>query len=373
MSVLEKSYNPVSISTVTQSPAAGAVYDNNSVILTATLSSAASSGEYVYLRWSTNVSFTTSNLVQMNATGTTASALISCQSSGATIYYYVYSSNRTSAAIFADEPTYGQSAHDLSTLNLNNNGGPNYQYTVNAATGSFCGIYSLPSSCYPTVSSFVSALNSGSVSCAVTCYIAAAHSEIAPAGGINLTQTGTSSNPISFIKNGKGANPVIYAQTGTVVLSGSSTSADGIFSLNGSDYITIDGIDLFDNNTSGAARMEYGGYALFKSSAPDGCQNNTIKNCAITLKATNISTGPSQFEDGSRGIFAGNITRTAMNSALTITTASGRNDNNIFAGNVIKNVHHGIVVRGYWDIVSPYTYYDQNNKIGQPGAGKYFR
>jgi hypothetical protein len=135
MSVLEKSYNPVSISTVTQSPAAGAVYDNNSVILTATLSSAASSGEYVYLRWSTNVSFTTSNLVQMNATGTTASALISCQSSGATIYYYVYSSNRTSAAIFADEPTYGQSAHDLSTLNLNNNGGPNYQYTVNPAPG----------------------------------------------------------------------------------------------------------------------------------------------------------------------------------------------------------------------------------------------
>ncbi|MBK7443216.1 MAG: hypothetical protein IPI65_17415 [Bacteroidetes bacterium] len=49
-----------------------------------------------------------------------------------------------------------------------------------------------------------------------------------------------------------------------MTLNGISTVADGVFSLNGSDYITIDGIDIVDNNVSGPATMEYG-YALYKN------------------------------------------------------------------------------------------------------------
>lgn len=366
MGVLQTSFNPVTITSVTQSPLAASVYPENSVYVTVTTSATPSAGEYIYVRYSTSLSFTSSTLLPVTISGTTGTVEIPCQAVGTTIYYYAYSSNRTSAVILADVVTNGQVAHDMSTLNLNNNGGPNYTYTVAPSIG-FCGNYYVPSACYPTIASFVTALNAGTVSCAVICNVAAGHTETAPAGGINLTQTGTSANTITFQKSGAGANPVINAQVGTITMNTSSTVVDGIFSLNGSDYITIDGIDLVDNNVTTSSRMEYG-YALFKNSTTDGCQNNTIKNCNITLKSANISTGPGQFEDGSRGIFAGNVTRTAINASLMVTSASGRNDNNTYIGNTIKNVHAGIILRGYIDS-SPFTFYDQNNIIGQSGAG----
>ncbi len=367
MGVMETSFNPVAITSVTQSPGAAAVYPENSVYVTVTTAAPPSAGEYVYVRYSTVFNFTSSTLLPVTITGTTGTVEIPCQLAGTTIYYYAYTSNRTSAQILADVGTYGQMSHDMSTLSINNNGGPNYSYTVLTSVG-FCGNYYVPSACYPTIASFVTALNAGTVFCPVICNVAAGHTETAPAGGINLTQTGTAINTITFMKSGTGANPIIYAQTGTVTMTGASTTVDGIFSLNGSDYVTIDGIDLTDNNASAPGTMEYG-YALFKNSNTDGCQHNTIKNCAITLKASNVSTGPSQFEDGSKGIFSGNITRTALTSTLVISTTTGRNDNNVYASNTIKNVHHGIVIRGYYDLVSPYTYYDQNNEIGQAGAG----
>jgi len=61
-----------------------------------------------------------------------------------------------------------------------------------------------------------------------------------------------------------------------------------IFALNGSDYVTIDGIDLAENsaNNTPAKFMEYG-YGLFKASPTDGCQYNTIKNSTITLNRNN--------------------------------------------------------------------------------------
>ncbi|MEZ5013143.1 MAG: hypothetical protein R2794_02525 [Chitinophagales bacterium] len=49
------------------------------------------------------------------------------------------------------------------------------------------------------------------------------------AGGVNLTQTDAASNTITFIKEGAGANPVIYAPTGTVSITAASTVADGVF------------------------------------------------------------------------------------------------------------------------------------------------
>lgn len=365
MGVLETNFAPCDITTVTQTPVT--VYDNNSVLITVETATAPSSGENIYLRWSTTLSFLTSTLTQVTMSGTTGTAIIPCQASGTTVYYYVYSSNRTSAAILADVGVNGQVAHDMSTLVLNNNGGPNYQYTVGTAT-SACGVYSVPSTCFPTVSSFVNYLNGTSVSCSVVCYVDAGHTETAPAGGINLTQTGTAANTISFMKYGSGANPVIYAQTGTVSMTGSSTTIDGIFSLNGSDYITIDGIDLQDNNASAPGTMEYG-YALFKASDIDGCQYNTIRNCSITLNRTNSATGPGNFGNGCRGIFAGNLTRSALTTSLTISTTTGRNDYNKFSANTVRNVFSGIIVRGYNDVVAPYTYFDQYNTVGDSGEG----
>lgn len=368
MGVLETTFNPVSITSVTQTPPAGAVYPENSVYVTVTTSAAPAAGEYVYVRYSTAINFSSSTLLPVTMVGTTGTVEIPCNAASTTIYYYAFTSNRTSAVFATDVATYGQVVYDMNTLSINNNGGPNYSYTVLPSVG-FCGSYYVPSTCYPTINSFVTALNAGTVSCSVTCYVAAGHTETAPAGGITLTQTGTAGSTITFIKNGAGANPVIYAPVGTVSVTAASTVLDGIFSLNGSDYITIDGIDLQDNNTTGATMMEYG-YALFKASATNGCQNNIIRNCAITLNNSNFWTGsPVNLEFGSTGILMRNSTRTAITSLLSISSAAGRSDNNAFYSNTITNVMLGIVAAGFNDGTSPYSYYDQNNQFGISGAG----
>ncbi len=367
MGVLQTTYNPVAISSVVQSPGIAAVYPENSVFVTITTSAAPSIGEYVYLRYSNSINFATSTLLTVAMVGTTGTAEIPCQPVGTTIYYYVYSSNKTSAAILAEVGAFGQVAHDMNTLSINNNGGPNYIYTVLPSIG-FCGNYYVPSVCYPTIASFVSALNAGVVSCAVTCNVAAGHTETAPVGGINLTKTGTAANTITFIKNGVGANPIIYAPVGTVSLTAGITKADGIFTLNGSDYITLDGIDLRDNNVAAPGTMEFG-YGIFKNSGTDGCQNNIIRNCTITLKNSNYNTGPTNFENGSVGIIMRNTTRTALTTFLGVSAVSGRSDNNSFYGNTITNCYNGIVIAGYNYAISPYTYFDQNNKIGITGSG----
>ena len=368
MGVLETPYNPVAITSVVQSPGIGAVYPENSVYVTVTLSGTLSASEYVYLRYSTTVNFASSTFLSVPITGTTGTIEIPCQVAGTIIYYYAYTSNKTFATITTEVGTYGQVVHDMNTLSINNNGGPNYIYTVLPSVG-FCGNYYVPSLCYPTIASFVTALNAGTVSCAVICNVAAGHTETAPVGGINLTQTGTAANTITFIKNGAGANPIIYAQTGTVNFTSGIPIADGIFSLNGSDYIIIDAIDLTDNNVAAPTTMEYG-YALFKISGTNGCNNNVIRNCKITLKNNNYnSASPTNYEFGSVGIIGRNATRTAVSTLLVVTSAAGRNDNNSIYSNNIQNAFNGIVFAGYNDLVSPYTYYDQNNSIGLTGLG----
>ncbi|HKR06693.1 MAG TPA: GEVED domain-containing protein, partial [Bacteroidia bacterium] len=223
---------------------------------------------------------------------------------------------------------------------------------------------------YANIAAAVTDLNSQGVGAGgVVFNVAAGNSETAPVGGINLTATGTSSNTIVFQKSGAGANPLIISPVGTISLLTTSTVVDGIFSFNGSDYVTMDGIDLQDNNVSGAAMMEYG-YGFFKASASDGCQNNTIMNCVITLnKANNVAGTTTFFQDGCKGIYLGNVTRTAMTTDLVVSTVGGRSNGNTIVTNTIQNVFEGIYMRGYGDGVSPYSNIDQNNSIGGNSAG----
>ena len=135
MGVLETSYNPVSITSVVQTPGIGAVYPENSVYVTVTTSASLNPGEYIYLRYSTTVNFASSTLLTIAMTGTTGTVEIPCQAAGTTIYYYAYTSNKTSAAILTEVGTYGEVVHDMNTLSINNNGGPNYIYTVLPSIG----------------------------------------------------------------------------------------------------------------------------------------------------------------------------------------------------------------------------------------------
>lgn len=123
VSILETSYNPRTITggTVTQSPITTAVYAEKSVTVSATLSNTLQSGEYAYIRYSTD-NWATSQLVSMSlASGTIYSGTIPGQNAAITVRYYVLTSNSNSFAA-ADA--------DYFTLAIDNNSGSNYSYVV---------------------------------------------------------------------------------------------------------------------------------------------------------------------------------------------------------------------------------------------------
>lgn len=179
-----------------------------------------------------------------------------------------------------------------------------------SAYAQLSGTYTIPGT-YTSVASIVNDLNVQGISGPVTINISAGYTEtVTTVGGIRLTATGTSANPIVFQKSGVGANPKLIAgYTGTATPA--SSTQDGIFTIVGGDYITIDGIDLQDNNTSNPATMEYG-YGFLKQSATNGCQNNIIKNCVITLNNINNALGSGPSLEGSKGIAFYNATPTAI-------------------------------------------------------------
>ena len=222
------------------------------------------------------------------------------------------------------------------------------------------GILNVPAS-YTSIASVISAINQQGISGSLTINIAANYTETAPLGGYSLTVTGSATSPVTFKKNGPGANPLISAYSGGSGTPG-SMNQDGIWRLIGCDYITFDGIDLRDPNTANPATMEFG-YGFFKANANDGCQNNTIKNCVITLNKINNAGGTGPAVDGSRGIDVVNAASTVHNAAVSVNSFSGSNSNNKFYSNKIQNCNIGISLIGFADS-SPFSFADTGNDVG---------
>lgn len=230
--------------------------------------------------------------------------------------------------------------------------------TTNLAIGQVSGIKTIPGD-YATIAAAVADLNTNGIGAGgVTINIAAGHVE-SLASTIVLTATGTSGNEIIFQKSGTGANPILMAYAGTNLAN--AATQDGMFALDGADFVTIDGIDLSDTNTVALAMMEYG-YGLFKASATNGCQNVTIKNCTITLNRNNFASGAGARVEGSVGIASLSSTRIAT-AAVSVTAATGTNSNNKFYSNTIQNCNYGIFVVGF-AASTPFTNGDTNNDIG---------
>ncbi len=331
MSLLETNFNPTVLSTVSFTTPANT---NNGSQVTVTAATAPAVGEYVYVRYSFD-SYVTSTLVQVSFSGTTGTAFIPCRGSAGSVSFYVYSSNKTAAQINTDVTGNGQTAHDMATLNLNNNAGANFSYTQ--GTGSaFAGVYNVPSSCYATIASFVTALNAATITGPVTCVVADGYSETAPTGGYSITANGTSANTIIFQRsNSGGAKPIITAPLWTA---GGTT--DGIFKIIGGDYITIDGFTIQENASNtvtavGATNtMTEMAIGLFLTTATNGAQNNTIKNNTITLNSIYAN---------SVAIFSSSAS-SSTNTALAASATTGTNSSNKIYGNTISNVAYGVYV-----------------------------
>ena len=172
-----------------------------------------------------------------------------------------------------------------------------------------------------------------------------------PALGNATLNLAASTRTIVFQKNGVGANPRIIAYTGGTGTPGTAIP-DGIFTIAGTDNITIDAIDLEENpsNAANPSTMEYG-YGLFKLAAGDGVQNATIRNCVITLNRVNNVAGVGPMPEGSVGILQVNSTPITATTALTPTNGgtvntNGSNSNNKFYTNTIQNCNTGIALSG---------------------------
>lgn len=186
-------------------------------------------------------------------------------------------------------------------------------------------------------------------------YVENLTSKLPALGNGGLLNATVAARSLTFQKNGAGANPRIIAYTGGVATPASAVP-DGIFTIAGTDNVTIDGIDLSENaaNTGGAL-MEYG-YGLFKFAAGDGVQNATIKNCVITLDKANNTVGTAPMPDGSTGVLLINATPTAATTALVPTNGgtvntNGSNSSNKFYSNTIQNCNTGISMSGYAAVV----------------------
>lgn len=192
----------------------------------------------------------------------------------------------------------------------------------------------------------------------------AGESETAPPDGFTLGSATlnpnlNSTNSITITK-AVGAATTLNAGVG--VSTPISATPDGIFKLVGTDFVTIDGLTLFDGNVANPATMEFG-IALFKLSLSDGAQNNTVRNCSITLNRINNASGTAPMVEGAVGILIINSAPGAAITGLVPTGFAGSNSLNKIYTNNIQNVNYGVVLSGY-AAPAPYNLGDTLNDIG---------
>ncbi len=219
---------------------------------------------------------------------------------------------------------------------FDSNSGNNFIATFDYTGTTLCGAYTINpagsgASNFTSFTAAFTAVNALTqpVGCALTFNVAAGstYTENPPI----LTATGTSGNAITFQKSGAGANPKINAVTNS-----GTTTSDGIIKLSGSDYVTFDGIDVSDANSSAgttAQQQEYG-YVLYRASDINGAQNNEIKNCVVTLASRTNANGI--------GIWGAQSTSAAPGTGVTTTSTAGANSNNKINGNTVSSAYVGI-------------------------------
>jgi len=226
------------------------------------------------------------------------------------------------------------------------------------------GVKTIPGN-YATIQAAVADLNTNGVGTGGVIFnIAAGYTEVLTVP-IVVSATGTAANQIIFQKSGSGANPLITSFVGSQLAS-SITGIDIMWSFVGSDYVTINQINLVEAaaNATPTTQMEVG-IGFYKASGTDGTNNNTVQNCTITLNRNNntTSTGPRANATGSVGIEVMACTPTAVGTTITVTSVAGTSSNNKFYGNTIQNVNFGISLGGF-AAPSPYNLADLNNDIG---------
>ncbi len=319
MQLLETTYNPETISTVSRLPVA--VGPTTSPVITVVTSVAPQAN--VFIRYSTD-NFVTSVILPVSFTGTTGTASIPAQTVGTVVRYYVYNSNKTKAQIDADVVSYGEGVHDMSTLNLNNNAGANYTYTVTANVVTVNATNAGNDASYASLGAAFTAINGG------------VHT-----GVVAITITGNTAETVTASLSASGTGSASYSAvsiqpTGGAARTITGTLSAAIIDLNGADNVTIDGLNTGGNalNISNAGT----GIVLQLSNS---AQNNTISKATISGATASTSTGMINFTTAGSG--TGNNNNVIENCTINGTGASNTCINSV--GSAIPNENKNNIVR----------------------------
>ena len=219
------------------------------------------------------------------------------------------------------------------------------------------GVKTVPGN-YATLTAAITDLNTQGVGAGgVTFNVASGYTQSITAP-IIITATGTAANPIVIQKSGTGANPVITRTDGGSINSTTlGAQADAIVIFQGSDFITFNGINLTATTAASTTTGIENGFYLRKVDGTNGCKNITITNSTITMNK-----GTSGVVTGIMSSNNDALSTTTSATGITVNSIGGRNENLTFTNNTIRNVHHGIYVRGFNDL-TPWNFYDQNITI----------
>ncbi len=273
MEVIETNFNPTIISTVTQSPLATSVVANTSVAVTITMAGAPTTGENVYLRYSTDA-YVSSSLVQATFIGNIGTVNIPCQAAGTTLSYYAFSSVETTAGINSDLAAFGVNSYDLATLNLNNNAGLNYSYTVTTAPTNIISYAGTP---YCSNSGTATITNTGTLGGVFSS--TAGLSINAATGAINLAASTAGTYMVTYTIAAAGTCSVFSATTMVTI----TTAPSATITYTGSPYCSnVATASVTRTGTTGGAYSSTAGLSLNASTGDVNIATSTAGTYTVT-------------------------------------------------------------------------------------------
>lgn len=234
-------------------------------------------------------------------------------------------------------------------------------FTREKASALPSGTYVIPSPTFGSLAEIITDLNTNGIVglSGVTINVTAGYNETAPSGGFVLGSTVLNTSITSFAKfitiNGSGCTLTANSGTG---------STDAIFTVQGTDYVTLNNFKFLEasTNTTATSMMERG-VAVVKLNMDDAVITFGVKNSEIVLNKSNTSAPGGTAQNGAMGVYVANSTATSTAMLGQTFTIEGAHDGIIISGNTIKNVNSGVVAMGNLLVADGSTYNDKGLTI----------
>ncbi|MGB0524737.1 MAG: T9SS type A sorting domain-containing protein [Flammeovirgaceae bacterium] len=304
-----------SISTVSRNPSS-TVYPGQNVTITATLDGAFNTGQAAYLRYSTD-GFSTSTIIKMAGSGTTYTADIpaSVNNAGVSVSYYTFTSGDVSSISSANA--------DLYTINLNNNSGSNYSYTVastweSSSTGNWSAAATWLGGAVPADDQPVTIKNGHNITVDDDINIATLTIET----GATLTADDGAVRNINIANTGSIINNGTFTSNNEIINCAGNCTFSGVIAMN--DLIANGGITFGSTSTiNGTFQINFSGFAF--DSPTYGAAATLLYNTGGTFNRN---------AEWSATSGAGYPNHVQISNNTTFQLANGSNDARQIAGNL---------------------------------------